>query len=371
MAAPRVFISSTCYDLADERDGLAEFCASFGFDVTLSERGDIFFHPDLHTHVSCVRETSNCQLFILIIGGRFGGKYVSDKTKSVTNAEYAAAVEAGIPTFTFVKQDVLSDHNVWQRNKSLSGIQYPSIEKQEFAADIFDFIDQVRQAPVNNGFFGFRLGREIYDLLRKQWAGMMLDFLQNRALSKQLALTNVALSNLAVVSTKIEELVKNIYRNVDEAGAPKAIEDIDRVSVAEEFLIQASTFLSDNKFINAGRYKNDQLPEKWWEFLEECSWLEKKSETLDDGQVIVSVMASIPGVGSRFQTQAVTGKMSKEQQQRFDAFQDGYNAFKALNAETREKLVDKYLWKTSGLTAAEFSVLSRLVATKNQPKNSK
>ncbi|MBW9331897.1 DUF4062 domain-containing protein [Herbaspirillum sp. RU 5E] len=345
MASPRVFISSTCYDLADERDGLAEFCESFGFDVTLSERGDIFFHPDLHTHVSCVRETSNCQLFILIIGGRFGGKYVADKAKSITNAEYAAAVEAGIPTFTFVKQDVLSDHNVWQRNKGLAAIQYPSIEKQEFARDIFEFIDQVRQAPVNNGFFGFRLGREIYDLLRKQWAGMMLDFLQNRTLSKQLSLTNVALSNLAVVSTKIEELVKHIYRNVDESGAPKAIADIERISVAEEFLIQISAFLSDNKFINADEYKNDSLPEKWWEFLEECSWVDKQSELLDDGQIVVTVKGSLPSLVSPYQVQPVTGKMSKEHQKRFDAFQYGYDAFKSLDSEAREKLVTKYLWK--------------------------
>lgn len=183
MAAPRVFISSTCYDLAEERDGLAEFCESFGFDTTLSERGDVFYHPDLHTHLSCVRETSNCHLFILIIGGRFGGKYKVEPRKSITNAEYAAAIQNGSPTFAFVKQEVLNDHNVWQRNKDLpfaKDIQYPSIDKHEHAEEIFKFIDTVRLAPVNNGMFGFRLGRDIHDMLRKQWAGMMFDYLQNR-----------------------------------------------------------------------------------------------------------------------------------------------------------------------------------------------
>ncbi|WP_152988670.1 DUF4062 domain-containing protein, partial [Janthinobacterium sp. Ant5-2-1] len=146
MANPRVFISSTCYDLAEERDGLSEFCEEFGFDTTLSERGDVFYHPDLHTHLSCIRETSNCQMFILIIGGRFGGKYKVDPGKSITNAEYAAAIENGSPTFAFVKQDVLNDHNVWQRNKAFAfakDIVYPSIEKQEYAEDIFKFIDAV------------------------------------------------------------------------------------------------------------------------------------------------------------------------------------------------------------------------------------
>jgi hypothetical protein len=33
MPAPRVFVSSTCYDLADERDSVAAFCGGFGFEV--------------------------------------------------------------------------------------------------------------------------------------------------------------------------------------------------------------------------------------------------------------------------------------------------------------------------------------------------
>ena len=218
MASPRVFISSTCYDLAEERDGLSEFCEEFGFDTTLSERGDVFYHPDLHTHLSCVRETSNCHMFILIIGGRFGGKYKVEPTKSITNAEYAAAIENGSPTFAFVKQEVLNDHNVWQRNKEFKfakDIVYPSIEKQEYAEEIFKFIDAVRSSPVNNGIFGFRLAKDIHNVLRKQWAGMMFEFLQNRGIAKQLDLTNAALGNLSVVSTKIEELVKNYLQQIN------------------------------------------------------------------------------------------------------------------------------------------------------------
>jgi len=226
MATPRVFVSSTCYDLADERDGMISFCKSFGFDTALSERGDVFYHPDLHTHTACIRETSNCQIFILIIGGRFGGKYIADKTKSITNAEYIAAREQGIPIFTFIKQDVLNDHNVWQRNKDQSfakEIKFPSIDKQEHAIDIFNFIDQVRQAPNNNGFFGFNLNKEIFEHLRKQWAGMFFDYLQTRSLAKQFSTTNQTLAALTAASEKIEEIVKGIYQNVEGAGATEAL----------------------------------------------------------------------------------------------------------------------------------------------------
>ena len=100
MAIPRVFISSTCYDLSEVRDTLVTFIQSFGFEDTLSERGDVFYHPDLHTDKACMREISNCHLLILIIGGRFGGTYITDTSKSIVNAEYEAARQLKIPVFT-------------------------------------------------------------------------------------------------------------------------------------------------------------------------------------------------------------------------------------------------------------------------------
>jgi hypothetical protein len=346
MAAPRVFISSTCYDLAEERDGLAEFCASFGFDTTLSERGDVFYHPDLHTHISCVRETANCQIFILIIGGRFGGKYKVDPTKSITNAEYAAAVQNGSPTFAFVKQDVLNDHNVWQRNKDFAfakEIQYPSIDKQEHAEEIFKFIDSVRHAPVNNGLFAFRLAKDIQETLRKQWAGMMFDYLQNRTIAKQLALTNDALGNLSVVSAKIEDLVKNIYRNVDAAGAPSAIENIENESSAEEFLMKLAVLLNDDKFI----YKNNfekavGMPEKWWDFATNFGWGKLGEKTMPDGSLGICLFDFFDD-----ELQVISGSMNKNDKNRVDSLQRSYEKFRSLPKEARDRLASKYIFISS------------------------
>ena len=56
--------------------------------ASLHDRGDVFYHPDIHTHDSCLNEIGN-QLFILIIGGRFGGKYVADPDKSIVKADLA------------------------------------------------------------------------------------------------------------------------------------------------------------------------------------------------------------------------------------------------------------------------------------------
>ena len=145
MAIPRLFISSTCYDLSEVRDSLVDFTKSFGFEPVLSERGDVFYHPDIHTHDSCLKEIENCQLFILIIGGRFGGSYVADTKKSIVNAEYNMAIEKQIPVFTFVKSNVHSDHHVYLKNKTsplLKDIVFPSIENNAFAKKIFSLNSQ-------------------------------------------------------------------------------------------------------------------------------------------------------------------------------------------------------------------------------------
>ena len=74
----------------------------------------MFYHPDLHTHDSCINEIGNCHLFVLLIGGRFGGTYVTDPAKSIVNAEFTAARERNVPVFTFVRRDVLDDHRLYQ-----------------------------------------------------------------------------------------------------------------------------------------------------------------------------------------------------------------------------------------------------------------
>lgn len=347
MAAPRVFISSTCYDLAAERDTLSEFCAGWGFDTTLSERGDIFYHPDLHTHDSCVRETSNCQLFVLIIGGRFGGSYVVDPKKSITNAEYSAAAKNGTPIFTFVKQDVLNDHNLWQRNKDKSfslEITYPSIDKQEHAIDIFKFIDEVRHAPSNNGFFGFKLAKDINALLRKQWAGMMFDYLQMRSVSKQIAVTNEAIGNLAVVSGKIEELVKKIYINVDSTNATEAIQTIDLESEAEEFLSSIASRVKDKKFIieNLLKLKARQpLPAQWWEFLDAfsaCDIVEIEA----DGGTKTRVMIDY----DKKPFAKIDGPMTKADEIDVERLQEKYSSLLKMHPKKTTELLRRYLWTT-------------------------
>jgi hypothetical protein len=283
-------------------------------------------------------------VFVLVIGGRFGGKYVADKTKSITNAEYASARELGIPIFAFVKQDVLNDHNLWQRNKDqpfANQITYPSIDKQEHAQEIFLFIDQVRLAPTNNGLFGFRLSKEIFSYLRKQWAAMFFEYLQNRALSRQLSATNETLASLTAASEKIEEIVRNIYKNVDAAGAADSLTKIDLDSRAREFFLAIAAKTGDRKFLSLrARNQIASPPSVWYEFLNDSGYFSIENTDKADDSVNVVLRYS---VGDNGIIAKIAGERNKREEAEMAYLSDGYKAFLNLPVDARDKLIMDYV----------------------------
>lgn len=82
MAKPRVFVSSTYYDLRHIRASLEIFIDSLGFDSILSEKGDIAYTPNIPLDESCYREAQNSDIYVLIIGGRYGTETSETRTQS-------------------------------------------------------------------------------------------------------------------------------------------------------------------------------------------------------------------------------------------------------------------------------------------------
>jgi len=211
MASPKVFISSTCYDLKYIRENLKYFVKTIGYEPILSEEGDVFYNPEIHTHDSCIEEIPNSQIFVLIIGGRYGGEF-RDSTKSITNHEYKEAVRLKIPIFTLVEESVYSEHFVYTKNRrnieiDFTKIQYPSVDNIK----IFDFIDEVRKSTLNNAIVPFRNFTDIEDYLKKQWAGMMFNFLVIRNEENRLLDTLDVLSSM---NERIEIISQQILNTV-------------------------------------------------------------------------------------------------------------------------------------------------------------
>lgn len=270
MAIPRVFISSTCYDLKHIRENLKFFVKTIGYEPVLSDDGDVFYSPYSHTHESCLKEVESCQLFILIIGGRYGGNF-KDSDKSITNNEYKEAVKQNIPIFTLVETGVYSDHNVYNKNKKdkpdiYKNISYPNIDDIK----IFDFIDEVRRNGKNNAIQPFRNFSDIEMYLKKQWAGMMYDFLIEKNKESESKLTNKLLDNIDLASKKTEELVKYLLKqsNQDNTNIDKEIENINNKVEAEKFVQ-----LVIDKF-NLKKLPNINMDELVNLDLENINWIE-------------------------------------------------------------------------------------------------
>lgn len=216
MASPRVFISSTFYDLRYIRENLKYFVRTIGYEPVLSEEGAVYYDPQLDAQDSCLAEVPACQMLVLIIGGRFGSEY-KESSHSVTNAEYREAVRSKIPVFALVDQAVYNDLQVYTHNRDNAGIDaskiaYPSVDTTK----VFDFIEEVRASAINNALVPFSNFDDIESYLRQQWAAMMHSFLTTRNEEHRVADTLEAMSEM---NARIEMLSKQILVSVgtDEA----------------------------------------------------------------------------------------------------------------------------------------------------------
>jgi len=197
MAKPRIFVSSTCYDLGLLRSELRPFITNMGYEPIMSDYSDILYDPRSHTHVSCINEVGNCDLLVLILGQRFGGAAIDSALEcvnfeelskrsssaavfegspkfSITQLEVLKAIENSIPIYAFVDDKVYHDHLVYEKNKHdvdlVQRIKFPSMQKNETAKYIFEFINYLTHRVHNNSIVPFSRLEDIRSNLVSQWS---------------------------------------------------------------------------------------------------------------------------------------------------------------------------------------------------------
>ncbi|TAE73643.1 MAG: DUF4062 domain-containing protein [Verrucomicrobia bacterium] len=236
MAAPKVFISSTCFDLNVARSQLRLFVSSLGYEPVMSDYMDVLYDPRIHTHTSCLKEIPNCDLVVLIIGSRFGGKGIPESISqldfeklkelskssgalenpqnlSITQLEILGALSEGVPIFAFVDSRVLHDHELYEKNKNskiIDEIKFPSIEKPETAKFIFEFINFLRHRLRGNGVFSYARYEEIEQTLKRHWASWYQRLLweQRKSVADQRQIDNMA-DQLEALKTAILAAIPN------------------------------------------------------------------------------------------------------------------------------------------------------------------
>ena len=260
MALLKVFVSSTCYDLNIVRAQLRSFLINLGHDPVMSDYNDVLFDPRSHTHEDCIKEISNADVVVLIIGSRFGGRAVpiavgsvdienlkklstGDKVLenpahlSITQLEILKAIESGIPIFTFVDARVMHDHLFYEKNKDkgiLDKLDFPSIEKKETAYYIFEFINFLRLRSKNNSLIEFTKSGDIEEFIRKQWSALLQRLLieQRRATAES--------RQIEAFSEELKDIKSLILSNIASAEAKEVGRGVLKYRRLVDFLFSLS-----------------------------------------------------------------------------------------------------------------------------------
>ena len=220
MAKPRIFVSSTFYDLKHVRSSLESFINSLGYEAILSEKGSIAYSPSMPLDESCYRDAQASDVFVLIIGGRYGseasGEQVSSKNKnlerykSITKKEYESAFDRDIPIYVLIDKLVYGEYETYRNNKDNESIKYAHVD----SVNVFRFIEEILNKPRNNPVFQFEREAEIETWLRDQWAGLFKEMIKSQ--SEKLRITSLSdqVAELGNINKTLKRYMEEIVENV-------------------------------------------------------------------------------------------------------------------------------------------------------------
>lgn len=201
MAKPRVFISSTYYDLRNVRSDLDRFIRGMGFDPVRHEVGQISYGQDSALEDYAYREIDLCEILICIIGGKYGTSS-ADGLRSITQRELRAAIDRGKQVYVFVEETVNHEYKYFLKNKSVPGVKWTAVDNIK----VHEFLEEIHALPRGNPIFPFGVSSDITSILQEQWAGLFQRLLIEHAAQSQTSLVQELQRSLHTVGQLVEFL---------------------------------------------------------------------------------------------------------------------------------------------------------------------
>jgi len=93
MALPRVFISSTYYDLKQVRYNIGDFIKNLGYEPIMHERSGVAYTQNEPLENDCYHELVSCDIVVCVIGNHFGSQS-ADNDFSITMNEIQNAIKS-------------------------------------------------------------------------------------------------------------------------------------------------------------------------------------------------------------------------------------------------------------------------------------
>lgn len=203
MAKPRVFISSTFYDLKQTRSELDRFIESLGYEPIRNEEGEIPYGTKESLQQYCYKEIESVDVLISIIGGKYGSAAIDKNEEkmpySVSQMELKTAIENEKQVFIFIDANVLSEYETYLLNRNNVDVKYKYAEDSR----IYKFIEEIKSLSRNNNIKGFSSIADITRYLKEQFAGLMKMSLSESSLKSHF----LALRDIKETAKTLRELV--------------------------------------------------------------------------------------------------------------------------------------------------------------------
>ena len=271
MAKPRIFISSTFYDLRHIRADLDKFIESLGYEPIRNEEGDIPDGKEEELQSYCYKEISNVDILVSIIGSRYGSpasvnEHDKESHYSISQKEVKTAIENNKQVFIFIDKNVLTEYETYTLNKNNTSINY----KYADSPNIYKFIDEIKSLTRNNNIKGFETVSDITNYLREQFAGLF----KQSIIERERTAEQVIIQDIKDTAKVLHDLVE--YLKVENVGQQDVINKIIRVNhplvtklksvlgIKFNFFIDGISDLSELLKARNYRRTNDNNPYVWY-----------------------------------------------------------------------------------------------------------
>lgn len=224
MAKPRVFISSTFFDLKQIRNELDLFIESLGYEPVRNEEGDIAYGNVAALEDYCYKEIKSVDILVAIIGGRFGSESKNGNS-SISQMELKTALKEGKQVYVFIEKNVLSEYETYQLNKENDIMKYRYVDDKR----IYLFIEEIKALKANNNIKSFDSTSDITKYLKEQFAGLFQSFLEQHTREQEINL----IRNLENTAQTLNKLVNFLSEeNKDQA------EEVNRILMINHHLVE-------------------------------------------------------------------------------------------------------------------------------------
>lgn len=176
MAVPRVFISSTYYDLKQARNNIGDFIKSLGYEPIMHERSGVAYTQTEPLEIDCYHELASCDIVVCIIGNHFGSKSLENDL-SITMNEINTAIKNKKKVYIFIANDVFIENRTYEQNKDTGTF------KSAYTDDIkiHEYISELKSNNKIHVIESFETTEQIIRTLKLQFAGLFQNLLAREA----------------------------------------------------------------------------------------------------------------------------------------------------------------------------------------------